>query len=127
MATVVEEYFDALNRQGFQPALRHVGGAVRCDLARGAQTEHWLVRIDHGHLSVSREYGPADCVIRSDEETFGRMVTGALHPLIAMMRGMAAVDGDEELILALQRMLPGPEDRPCPPSAAPAVGPAGSR
>lgn len=127
MATVVEEYFDTLNRLGFQPALRHVRGTVRCDLVRGAQTDHWLVRIEGGQLSVSREYAPADCVIRTDEETFGRIVTGAVNPLVAMMRGMAAVDGDEELILALQRMLPGPEDRPCPPSAAPALRPGGSR
>ena len=127
MATVVDEYFDTLNRLGFQQALRHVGGTVRCDLVRGGQTDHWLVRIDRGHLSVSREYGPADCVIRTDEETFGRIVTGAVNPLVALMRGMTAVDGDEELILALQRMLPGPEDRPCPPSAAPALRPGGSR
>lgn len=122
MATVVEEYFDTLGRQGYQPALRHVAGTVRCDLVRGGQTEHWLVRIDRGRLSVSREYSQADCVIRTDVDTFGRIVTGAVNPLVALMRGMAAVDGDEELILALQRMLPGPPDRPCPPSAAPAAG-----
>src|SRR5258705_2622537 len=111
MTTVVEEYFDTLNHQGFQPTLRHICGTVRCDLVRGGQTGHWLVTIDRGRLSVSREYRPADCVIRSDEETFGRIVTGAVHPLVALMRGMAAVDADEELILGLQRMLPGPEIR----------------
>ena len=118
MATVVEEYFDTLASQGFQPTLRHVGGTVRCDLVHGGQTVHWLVRIDHGRMSVSREYAPADCVIRTDEDTFGRIVTGAVNPLVALMRGMAAVDGDEELILGLQRMLPGRPDEPCPPSAA---------
>ena len=118
MATVVEEYFDALARQGFQPTLRHIGGTVRCDLVGGGQTGHWLVRIDHGRLSVSHEYAPADCVIRTDEDTFGRIVTGAVNPLVALMRGMAAVEGDEELILALQRMLPGPPHQPCPPSAS---------
>jgi SCP-2 sterol transfer family len=118
MATVVEEYFGTLARQGFQPTLRHVAGTVRCDLVRGGQTGHWLVRIDRGHLSVSNEYAPADCIIRTDEDTFGRIVTGEVNPLVALMRGMAAVDGDEELILALQRMLPGPPQQPCPPSAA---------
>jgi SCP-2 sterol transfer family protein len=121
VATVVEEYFDTLARQGFQPTLRHVRGTVRCDLVRGGQTDHWLVRIDFGNLSVSHEYTPADCIIRTDVETFGRIVTGAVNPLVALMRGMAAVDGDEELILALQRMLPGPPDQPCPPSAASAA------
>jgi predicted lipid carrier protein YhbT len=115
---VVEEFFDTLDRQAFQPALRHVAGTVRCDLVRGGQTGHWLVRIDRGRLSVSREYGAADCVISADEDTFGRIVTGAVNPLVALMRGMAAVDGNEELVLALKRMLSGPQDQPCPPPAA---------
>jgi predicted lipid carrier protein YhbT len=118
---VVDEYFDTLARQDFQPTLRHVGGTVRCDIVRGGHTDHWLVRIDHGRLSVSQEYAPADCVIRTDEDTFSRIVTGAVNSLVALMRGMVAIDGDEELMLALQRMLPGPPDQPCPPSAASAV------
>jgi hypothetical protein len=121
VATVVEEYFDTLAHQGFQPALRHVRGSVRCDLVSGGHTDHWLVRIEFGNLSVSHEYTPADCIIRTEAETFSRIVTGAVNPLVALMRGMAAVDGDEELILALQRMLPGPPQQPCPPSAASAA------
>ncbi len=121
MASVVEEYFAALARQGFQPALRHVAGTVRCDLVRGGHTDHWVVRIDRGHLSVANEYAAADCIIRTHEDTFGRIVTGEVNPLIALMRGMAAVDGDEELILALQRMVPAPPQQPCPPSAASAA------
>jgi putative sterol carrier protein len=103
---VVEGYFDALARQGFQPALRHIGAAVRTDLVHDDRTDHWMVRIDHGRMSVSREDGDADCVIRTDEETFGRIVTGEVNALAALMRGMVLIEGDEELILALQRTLP---------------------
>jgi putative sterol carrier protein len=105
---VVQQFFDGLARGGFQPALRHVSGTVRCDLACDGQTDHWLVRIDRGSVSVSREDVSADCVIRTDEETFGRLVTGEVNALVALLRGMAVVEGSEELILALQRMLPSP-------------------
>jgi hypothetical protein len=108
VATVVQQFFDGLAVGGFQPVLRHVSGTVRCDLARDRQTDHWLVRIDRGNVSVSREDVPADCVIRTDEETFGRLVTGEVNALVAVLRGMAVVEGSEELILALQHMLPGP-------------------
>jgi hypothetical protein len=110
---VVDEYFDALGRRGYEPRLRQVAGTVRCDLERDGHPEHWLVRIDHGYLSVSREDREADCVVRTDEETFGRIITGQLNALVALLRGMALFEGSEELILALQRMLPGaPASRP---------------
>jgi hypothetical protein len=104
---VVEQYFDVLNSRGYEPKLRQVAGTVRCDLDTEGHTEHWLVRIDHGYLSVSRDNIEADCVVRTDEETFGRIVSGQLDALVALLRGMAVFEGSEELILALQRMLPG--------------------
>jgi hypothetical protein len=103
---VVEEFFDALGRRGFEPKLRQVAGTVRCDLEEDGHTGHWFVRIDHGYLSVSHDNLDADCVIRADEESFGRLVTGELNSLVALLRGMAVYDGSEELILALQRILP---------------------
>jgi putative sterol carrier protein len=107
VARVVEEFFGALESRGYESKLRQVAGTVRCDLVRDGATEHWLVRIDHGYLSVSRDDIEADCVVRTDEETFARIVTGQLDALVALLRGMAVFEGSEELILALQRMLPG--------------------
>jgi predicted lipid carrier protein YhbT len=108
---VVEEFFDALGRRGFEPKLRQVAGTVRCDLEQRGHTGRWFVRIDHGYLSVSRDNIDANCVVRADEEAFGRLVTGELNPLVALLRGMTVYEGDEELILALQRILPGRPDR----------------
>jgi hypothetical protein len=104
---VVEEFFDALGSRGFEPRLRQVTGTVRCDLAEDGHTGHWFVRIDHGYLSVSHDNLDADCVVRADEESFGRLVTGEVNPLVALLRGMAVYEGSEELILALQGILPG--------------------
>lgn len=115
----VQEFFDALAHAGYQPALRQVSGTVRCDLARDGRMDHWLVRVDHGRLSVSRDDEPADCVIRTDEDMFGRIVTGEVNPLVAVMRGMAVVEGDEQLILALQRLLPSPAGQSTPSPPAP--------
>jgi hypothetical protein len=105
---VVEEFFDTLARRGFEPVLRQVSGAVRCDLVDGPHTDRWLVLIDRGHVRVSHDDAPADCLVRTDKETFGRIVTGQVNPLVAVLRGWAMFEGNEELILALQRLPPGP-------------------
>jgi hypothetical protein len=104
---VVKEFFDALDRRGFEPKLRQVAGTFRCDLEQDGHIAHWFVRIDHGYLSVSRDNLDADCVVRADEDAFGRLVTGEVNPLVALLRGMAVYEGGEELVLALQRILPG--------------------
>jgi putative sterol carrier protein len=102
----VQEFFDALAHAGYRPALRQVSGTVRCDLAHDGEVDHWLVRIDRGEVRVSKEDAPADCVIHADEDTFARIVSGRLSPMVALLRGMAVVEGSEELTLALQRLVP---------------------
>jgi hypothetical protein len=34
------------------------------------------------------------------------MVSGQLSPMVALLRGMVAIEGNEDLLLALQRLVP---------------------
>lgn len=46
---------------------------------------------------------------------FEKFVTGETHPLTALLRGQLIADGDLELLLLLQRLLPGRrQGRPVP-------------
>ena len=48
-------------------------GSISCD---GADTDSWLVAIDKGDLTVTREAGNADCIIRGERAVFDEVVKG---------------------------------------------------
>jgi hypothetical protein len=59
----VTAFFDKLSSLDDDPSLRKVSGTIRFDLARGKQTERWLVTIRKGDLTVSHRNVAADTVI----------------------------------------------------------------
>jgi putative sterol carrier protein len=108
MTDATAEFFDGLGRRGHEPLLEHATGTVRFDLERGRRTEHWLVSIEKGDVVVSRANSEADAVIRADRELFDLIVSGEMNTMAAMLRGAISVDGDKELVVLFQRLLPGP-------------------
>jgi len=102
------EYFQQLGRRGHEPLLAKVQGTVRFDLVGSDRTDRWLVAVDKGDVTVSHEEGSADCAIRADKTFFERMTRGEENAMAAVLRGALVCVGDAELLLAIQRIFPGP-------------------
>ncbi|EWS99874.1 sterol-binding protein [Intrasporangium oryzae NRRL B-24470] len=105
--TSTHEFFDDLARRGHDPLLGRVTADVRFDLVGSGETEHILVRIDHGDITVSAEDAPAQCVVSGDRALLDAIVDGGTSIMTALLRGELAVDGDPELLVLTQRLFPG--------------------
>ena len=103
--------FEELGRRGHEPLLEKISGTVRFELVDGKQTERWLVSVDKGDVSVSRKNVRADCTVRADKALFDGMASGEMNAMAAMLRGDIALEGDSELLVLFQRLLPGPPRR----------------
>ncbi len=114
MRTTTQGFFAGLAARGHEPLLRGVSGTLRFDLSRRDGVEHWFVKVDEGVVSVSHRRSKADCVVGADEALFDRMVSGEVNAVAAALRGDVTVEGQPGLVLAFQRLFPGPvptEDR----------------
>jgi putative sterol carrier protein len=108
MADTTAVFFDVLARRGHEPMLEKVRATLRFDLANGGRTERWFVSVDKGDIAVSRRNARADCVIRMDQALFQRLANGEVNAMAALLRGAIAVEGDPQLIVMFQRLLPSP-------------------
>jgi hypothetical protein len=113
------EFFDRLNRAGYEAGLAGVRGTIRCDLEREHRSEHWLLTIDNGDVRVSPGWAEADCVVQADHAVFDGMVTGEVKPKPAWLRNDVLVAGRFLYFLRLEKLLaraaaaqpgPGPGD-----------------
>jgi putative sterol carrier protein len=112
MTDTTASFFQDLQDRGHEATLRRVAGTVRFDVVDGDLVDHWLVKIDRGNLAVSRADGPADCVISAEKELFDRLATGQANAMAAVLRGAISVAGSLDLLLAAQRVFPGPQPAP---------------
>jgi hypothetical protein len=110
MADPIEEFFHELGRRGYEPLVQKVNATYRADITRGRRIDHWLVEIRRGRIRVSRRNDDASCVISADRAVFDRLVSGRANAMAALLRGVLVLDGDPELLVQLQRLLPGPAD-----------------
>jgi putative sterol carrier protein len=107
MPASIVEFFDDLGHRGHEPLLARVSATVRFDITDDERTEHRLLKVDHGDISVSTGDEPADCVIDGDRATFDAVVSGRSSAMAALLRGALAVDGTPELLVLIQRVFPG--------------------
>ncbi|MEU8219523.1 SCP2 sterol-binding domain-containing protein [Micromonospora taraxaci] len=110
MVDATTRFFEDLDRRGYEPLLAKTSGTLRIDLHEGAQTRHWLLRIDHGRLNVSQEDREADTVIGADPVLFDDIAAGREHGLAALLRGDMTVSGDARLVVQVERIFPGSPD-----------------
>ncbi|MET8121748.1 SCP2 sterol-binding domain-containing protein [Micromonospora sp. NPDC005189] len=110
MVDATTRFFEDLDRRGYEPLLAKTSGTLRIDLHEGAQTRHWLLRIDHGQLNVSQEDQEADTVIGASPALFDDIASGREHGLAALFRGDMTVTGDARLVVQVERIFPGPPD-----------------
>lgn len=105
---VAHEFFASLQRGVDQPALRHLNGNIRFDLEGDKAVESWLVTMDDGHVAVSRRKAGADCIAAMDAGLFAELVHGEANAVAAFLRGDIEIEGQSALLLAFQRLFPGP-------------------
>jgi hypothetical protein len=111
MASSAEEFFDQLSRRRHEHALERVTGTIRCDLVDGSDIDHWFLTIAEGDIAVSRNDAEADAVLRTDRALFDQLAGGEEYMLAAWLRGAASADGDLELLILFERLLPGRQGR----------------
>jgi len=105
------EFFESLRDRGHEPLLGRANGTFRFELANGEKPERWLVAVDKGDITVSRAARKADCTIYADRALFNRIAAGEVNVWTAVLRGALAVEGDPELLVMFQRILPEPRER----------------
>ncbi|HET7855911.1 MAG TPA: SCP2 sterol-binding domain-containing protein [Gaiellaceae bacterium] len=108
MTDATTEFFEGLARRRHEPLLEGASGTLRLDLVNGDKTERWLVAVDKGDVTVSHRNTRADCTLRTPKSLFERMATGEVNATAAFLRGELAAEGDWELLVLFQRLLPSP-------------------
>ena len=103
----IEEFFDQVASRS-HPLLSGLEGTIRFDLQEDGTVTHWLVRIDHGAVAVSRRNARADAVVAADRALFARLVAGEANALTAGLRGQLRLEGATPLVVAFDRLLPSP-------------------
>jgi putative sterol carrier protein len=107
---VVEEFLTALADRGYEPLLAKTSGVLAIHLVGGPQRDRWVMAVDKGNVTVGRGGFAADATITLDRSLFERMVQGRANAMAAVLRGAVNIDGDLDLLLAIQRVFPGPND-----------------
>jgi putative sterol carrier protein len=95
----VQEFFDQIPARIAPEQARNLDASYRFDI-EGVGS--WRLESDGEQVLVSESDAPADCVIRTDERTFLRIVGGEQSPMGAYMTGKVRVEGDLGLALRLR-------------------------
>jgi putative sterol carrier protein len=101
-----EEFLDQLSHRRHEPLLEKMSGSVRFDVVQGKKTESWMIRVNRGDVEVSQDNSEADCVLRASRQLMDEITSGRTNAVAALMRGAFDVQGNLDLLLLLQRLLP---------------------
>jgi putative sterol carrier protein len=104
---LVVEFFAGLAERGHVHPLRRCTGSVRFDIVSPAAVDHWRVEIAKGDVTVARDAGPADAVVRADKAVIEGLLRGEVNAVAATLRGVVVVEGDWDLVLMSQRLFAG--------------------
>ncbi len=108
MPDATTEFFERISKPSTPPPMGTATGTVRIDLDRGKATEHYLLAIDKGNISVSTEKAKADAVLHTERELFDRLARGEANALASILRGLISAEGNPSLLVRFQRLFPGP-------------------
>jgi len=102
------DFFRSLPGREPDPLLRTAKGSIRFDVVDAGHVEHWWVSMSGGTVSVSRGNRRADAKMVVERDLMDRLVTGRANAMAALLRGAVIVEGELGLLLAFQRIFPGP-------------------
>jgi len=111
MVDATAKFFGDLGSSGRQPLLAKATGSLRFELSEGKAVERWRVDVRKGDVAVSHKAGGADCVLRTSKSLFDKLASGRENAMAAVLRGALIVEGNIDLLLAFQRILPSPPRR----------------
>jgi putative sterol carrier protein len=112
MRQATTEFFEELGRRGHEPLIAKFSGRVRFDLIDDDHVDRWLVTIDRGDIRVAHRGGPRTCTMTVEADLFERIVRGEENAMSAVLRGALVCTGDVDLLLAIQKIFPGPRSAP---------------
>ena len=104
----IAEFMDGVASRGHEASLANATGTVRFEVVDGRQTERWLLTVNRGELAVSRKNARADVTLRAPRALFEQIFRGKRNATAAFLRGALQIVGNVELIVLLQRLVPGP-------------------
>jgi hypothetical protein len=108
MPDAIAQFFENLGRVGYHPLWRRLVGTIRVELVDEDRIDKWIVAIDKGDVSVTRNDTRGACTVRADRSLFAKLARGERNAMAAVLRGDILVGGDVEMLFALQRAFPGP-------------------
>jgi putative sterol carrier protein len=108
MTDQTTQFFEELRQRDHDPQLENRSGTLRFDIATGKETDHWLVTIDKGDVTVSHRGGEADATVGADKSVFEAIASGKESPVAAVLRGTLHIEGNLRLLSLFRRLLPGP-------------------
>ena len=102
MAQTASEFFEMLPSRVDQSKTAGMNNTYRFEIEGEGS---WIVDVDDGEVSVSRDGDmEPDCTIRTSEETFRRLLSGEQNPTTAYMMGKVKIKGDMGAALKLQKL-----------------------
>ncbi len=105
MSETTRDFFTDIERDRPHVPAKYTG-TIRYDLSVDHVTEHWVLRIDSGAVSVAQDAREADCVVRTSRDVFDRILNGQQGVYAAVWRNLLSVEGDISLIATLRELLP---------------------
>ena len=95
----VRDFFESIPQRVTPERAQALDGSYRFEI-EGAGS--WRVAPADDSVTVEETDAPADCVIRTDEATFVRLLDRAQSPMGAYMTGKVKVEGDLGLAMKLR-------------------------
>ena len=104
MADQAATFFKELGQKRHMRLLEGTSGTILLELAEGKKVDKWYVDIKRGDVTVSRKGGDADCVIKTDKDTFHAIIAGQTNAVAAVLRGVVELQGKVSLLVGLQSL-----------------------
>ncbi len=91
-----KEFLFSLPQKANPDALEGLNTLFHFDVADSGQ---YTVRLEDGKLSVSEGLeGEAACTVKTSAESFSKLVSGDLNPMMAMMTGKLKISNPGEML-----------------------------
>jgi SCP-2 sterol transfer family len=100
-------FFDDLAARGRQLLPPKWEGSIRFDLTDRERTDHWLLEIRHGDVTISRDVHPVDVTMHVKHDLFDKLVTGEESWVPLVIRGAFEAKGKLRLLIEFRKLFPG--------------------
>src|SRR5215470_17849673 len=104
----VGEFFAALAAEGHVATFNGDSATVRFDIGDDGNVEHWHLAVSKGDVTVARNDGRADAILRMTKPCAEALTAGRLNGQAALLRGVLTCEGSLAALVMFQRCLPGP-------------------